>query len=141
MRVEKSAFESVKGGQLTLLTALIQILLLPTPTQYHGILCYNSKNSFQEWIELLPPGNTKGNTLLCASVCNNVEISFYSNRNIFCFKCLSWYHDLTRNSAEVLLLAYGNQGSYLIRPSKNNEGNYTISVRSVIFLIILNSSG
>lgn len=42
---------------------------------------------------------------------------------------IPWYHDLTRNSAEVLLLAYGNQGSYLIRPSKNNQGNYTISVR------------
>lgn len=135
MRVEKSGFESVKGGQLTLLTVLIQISFTTphtNPVPWYTLLYY-WKNSFQEWIELLPPGNTKGNTLLCASVCNNVEISFYNNRNIFCFKCLSWYHDLTRNSAEVLLLAYGNQGSYLIRPSKNNEGNYTISVRSVIF--------
>ncbi|XP_073231413.1 dual adapter for phosphotyrosine and 3-phosphotyrosine and 3-phosphoinositide-like [Porites lutea] len=44
---------------------------------------------------------------------------------------IPWYHDLTRNSAEALLLDYGRQGSYLIRPSKNNPGHYAVSVRSV----------
>ena len=52
----------------------------------------------------------------------------------FCFllfKFFRWYHDLTRNSAEALLLDYGRQGSYLIRPSKNNPGHYAVSVRWV----------
>ncbi|XP_058962690.1 dual adapter for phosphotyrosine and 3-phosphotyrosine and 3-phosphoinositide-like [Pocillopora verrucosa] len=45
---------------------------------------------------------------------------------------IPWYHaNLTRNGAEVLLLAYGCEGSYLLRPSKNNPGNYTVSVKSV----------
>lgn len=30
-----------------------------------------------------------------------------------------------------MLLAYGKQGSYLIRPSKNNPGHYAVSVRSL----------
>lgn len=140
MRVEKSAFESVKGGQLTLLTVLIQILLLPTPTQYHGILCYNSKNSSRSEQNSFHQGIPKATHSFVRVFATMLKFHFIATE-LFCFKCLSWYHDLTRNSAEVLLLAYGNQGSYLIRPSKNNQGNYTISVRSVIFLIILNSSG
>ncbi|XP_068689213.1 dual adapter for phosphotyrosine and 3-phosphotyrosine and 3-phosphoinositide-like isoform X2 [Montipora foliosa] len=44
---------------------------------------------------------------------------------------IPWFHNLSRNSAEVMLLAYGRQGSYLIRPSKTNEGHYTVSVRSL----------
>ncbi|XP_078344483.1 dual adapter for phosphotyrosine and 3-phosphotyrosine and 3-phosphoinositide-like [Oculina patagonica] len=45
---------------------------------------------------------------------------------------IPWYHhNMTRNSAEVLLLHYGCQGSYLIRPSKGNPGHYTVSVKSL----------
>ncbi|XP_020632290.1 dual adapter for phosphotyrosine and 3-phosphotyrosine and 3-phosphoinositide-like isoform X2 [Orbicella faveolata] len=45
---------------------------------------------------------------------------------------IPWYHhNLTRNSTEVLLLSYGRQGSYLIRPSKTNPGHYTVSVKSL----------
>ncbi|KAJ7389221.1 hypothetical protein OS493_032689 [Desmophyllum pertusum] len=45
---------------------------------------------------------------------------------------IPWYHhSLTRNSAEVLLLAHACEGSYLIRPSKNNPGHYAVSVKSV----------
>lgn len=42
----------------------------------------------------------------------------------------SWFHDnMTRNTAEALLLANGVEGTYLLRRSKNNPGMYTVSVR------------
>ncbi|XP_057303591.1 dual adapter for phosphotyrosine and 3-phosphotyrosine and 3-phosphoinositide-like [Hydractinia symbiolongicarpus] len=43
---------------------------------------------------------------------------------------LPWFHDnMTRNTAEALLLANGVEGTYLLRRSKNNPGMYTVSVR------------
>ena len=58
---------------------------------------------------------------------NTSEMTYFS----LLFQFFRWYHDLTRNSAEALLLDYGRQGSYLIRPSKNNPGHYAVSVRWV----------
>ena len=47
--------------------------------------------------------------------------------NIFFF---SWYHPgMTRNTAEVLLLANGVEGNFLVRPSQSNAGNFAVSVR------------
>lgn len=43
---------------------------------------------------------------------------------------LDWYHgDMTRNTAEVLLLANGLEGSYLLRNSHLSKGLYAVSVR------------
>ncbi|XP_004643761.1 dual adapter for phosphotyrosine and 3-phosphotyrosine and 3-phosphoinositide isoform X1 [Octodon degus] len=44
---------------------------------------------------------------------------------------LGWYHsDLTRHAAEALLLCNGRDGSYLLRDSQEQPGQYSLSVRA-----------
>lgn len=48
------------------------------------------------------------------------------------FILLSWYHyDLSRHTAEALLLSNGADGSYLLRNSNEGPGCFALSVRSV----------
>jgi len=43
---------------------------------------------------------------------------------------IPWYHEgMTRNSAEAVLLTNGLEGSYLLRKSHGNPGQYSVSVR------------
>lgn len=43
-----------------------------------------------------------------------------------------WFHaSLTGKQAEDLLLTAGSDGSFLVRPSENTPGNFSISVRLV----------
>ncbi|XP_070544986.1 dual adapter for phosphotyrosine and 3-phosphotyrosine and 3-phosphoinositide-like [Ptychodera flava] len=47
------------------------------------------------------------------------------------FEQLSWFHgNMSRHLAECLLLQNGKDGSYLLRESQSNAGEYTVSVRS-----------
>uniref|UniRef100_A0A8C9NJ54 SH2 domain-containing protein n=1 Tax=Serinus canaria TaxID=9135 RepID=A0A8C9NJ54_SERCA len=53
-----------------------------------------------------------------------------------------WYHDnLTRHTAEALLLSNGKDGSYLLRKSNEREDLYSLSVRpsSSVFYSIINT--
>ena len=44
-----------------------------------------------------------------------------------------WFHsDISGFDAEKLLLERGFDGSYLVRPSKSNPGDFTLSVRYVL---------
>ncbi|XP_065175652.1 dual adapter for phosphotyrosine and 3-phosphotyrosine and 3-phosphoinositide-like isoform X2 [Sycon ciliatum] len=46
-------------------------------------------------------------------------------------KRLRWFHpSLDRHTAEALLMANGCEGSYLLRPSVNHLGHFTLSIRT-----------
>lgn len=56
---------------------------------------------------------------------SNMDEGIYANCRIEDLPC---YHDITRNTAEILLLSNAEEGSFLIRPS-TNKGNFGVSVR------------
>lgn len=61
---------------------------------------------------------------------HNESSSFSVSSRIFCLGDIPWYHgNISRNTAEALLLANGIEGTYLLRKSERFEGNYAISVR------------
>ena len=46
------------------------------------------------------------------------------------FLLFRWFHArITGHDAEALLLERGSDGSFLVRPSQSNPGDFTLSVR------------
>ena len=55
---------------------------------------------------------------------------YYRGRAIDCLDDLPFFHgDISRNASEVLLLSNSEAGTYLLRRSSSNPGQYSISVR------------
>ena len=49
-----------------------------------------------------------------------------------------WFHPaVTGAQAEELLIERGTRGSFLVRPSTSNPGDFTLSIRCVQFVIAL----
>jgi len=50
--------------------------------------------------------------------------------------CCSWFHShISGIDAVNLLMERGFDGSFLARPSKSNPGDFTLSVRFVVYLL------
>ena len=61
----------------------------------------------------------------------SLHISLLSSPLSFSSPLISWYHyQITRHVAESVLMSTGEDGSYLLRDSNTNLGEFTLSVRS-----------
>ena len=64
-----------------------------------------------------------------------IKTSYLMEQQVSIFlscSCFSWFHQhLSRHQAEALLMQNGENGSYLLRESSTNLGEYSLSVRSL----------